>query len=56
MSAPHRESQLLRILSPHEVLRITDQKDEWLKIDVYDHRGDVISSGWVDQQRVRHLP
>lgn len=56
MSAPHPESQLLRILSPHEVLRITDQKDEWLKIDVYDHRGDVISSGWVDQQRVRHIP
>lgn len=56
MSSSHAEAQILRINWPHEVLRIIDQKDEWLKIDVYDHRGDVVTTGWLEQKQVRQMP
>ena len=53
---PDGRAIMLRIVYPDQLLRVIDERGEWLMVEVFDYQSDSPMRGWISRRRVRLQP
>lgn len=53
---PHAQGMLIRSVYPDQLIRVVDEKGDWLQVEVFDYHSDSATRGWISRRRVRQNP
>ena len=53
---PHAQGMLIRMVYPDQLLRVMNEQDQWLEVEVFNYQSDSATRGWISRRRVRLNP
>lgn len=53
---PNGDAPTIRLVYPDQLLRVVDERGDWLMVDVYDYQSDIPVRGWISRRRVKLRP
>lgn len=53
-TAPDRDAPAITTVYPDELIRVTDERGDWVKVEVYQYGQDAVITGWTPRKYIVH--